>query len=66
MLRKGIGIDVGTTQISISSAEGGLLLRDLNVAAIDTETGKVVEAGAAAVRTFKENADTLEQGSKAR
>ena len=60
MLRKGIGIDIGTTQISISSAEGGLLLRDLNVAAIDTETGKVVEAGAAAVRTFKENSETLE------
>ncbi len=60
MLRKGIGIDVGVTQISISSAEGGLLLRDLNVAAIDVETGKVVEAGAAATRYVKEFGDRVE------
>lgn len=60
MLRKGIGIDVGAMHISISSAEGGLLLRDLSVAAIDVETGKVVEAGAAALRYEKEFRGKLE------
>ncbi len=60
MLRKGIGIDVGATQISISSAQGSLLLRDLNVAAIEVETGKVIEAGAAAVRYLKEFGDRVE------
>ena len=59
MLRKGIGIDIGTTQISISSAEGGLLLKDLSVAAIDLDTEKVVEAGAAAVRYYKEFPDKV-------
>ena len=60
MLRKGIGIDVGSTQISISSAEGGLLLRDLNVAAIDVETGKVIDAGASAVRYLQEFGSRVE------
>ena len=41
MLRKGIGIDIGSTQISICALEGGLLLREPNVAAVDPETGKV-------------------------
>ena len=45
MLRKGLGIDIGSTQISICALEGGLLLREPNVAAIDPETGKVLEAG---------------------
>ena len=54
MLRKGLGIDIGSTQISICALEGGLLLREPNVAAIEPETGKVLEAGHEATRLAKE------------
>ena len=54
MLRKEIGIDIGSTQISICSAEGGLLLREPNVAALDPDTGKVLAAGQEALRLAKE------------
>lgn len=54
MLRKGIGIDIGTTQISICSLDGGLLLKEPNVAAVELATGKVVGVGNAALRLQKE------------
>ncbi len=54
MLRKGLGIDIGTTQISICTIEGGLLLKEPNVAALDVDTEKVVEVGQAALSLAKE------------
>lgn len=48
MLRKGIGIDIGTTQISICSLDEGLLLKEPSVAAVDVDTNEVVAAGKAA------------------
>ncbi len=55
MLRKGIGIDIGTAQISVSSAEGGLLLKEMSVAAVEIETGRVLDVGASAMRLAKED-----------
>ena len=54
MFRKEIGIDIGSTQISICSSEGGLLLREPNIAALDPDTGKVLAAGQEALRLAKE------------
>ena len=54
MLRKEIGIDIGTTQISICSLEGALLLKEPNVAAIEITTGKILDVGNAALRLHKE------------
>ena len=54
MLRKEIGIDIGTTQISICTPDGVLLLREPNVAALDPDTGKVLETGHGALRLHKE------------
>ncbi len=59
MLRKGLGIDIGTTQISIYQTEGGLLLKEPNVAAIDIDTEKVLDAGNAALRLSKESPDRV-------
>ncbi len=59
MLRKGVGIDIGTTQISICSAQGGLLLREPNVAAVEIGSGKVLEAGAPALRMVKQAPDRM-------
>ena len=42
MLRKNLGVDIGTKQISIYSAEEGLLLCEPSVAAVDIETNEVV------------------------
>ena len=50
MFRKNLGIDIGATQISICSAEDGLLLKEPAVAAVDIDTGEVCEAGNAAIR----------------
>ena len=54
MLRKGLGIDIGTTQISICTTEGGLLLKEPNVAALDVDSEKVVEVGQEALRLYKD------------
>ncbi len=59
MLRKGIGIDIGTTQISICSSQGGLLLREPNVAAVEIGSGKVLEAGTPALQMVKQAPDRL-------
>ena len=55
MLRKKLGIDIGTTQISICSVEEGLLLREPPVAAVDIDTDEVVEAGIPALRLVESN-----------
>ena len=57
MFRKNLGIDVGSTQISICSAEDGLLLKEPSVAAVDIDTGEVVEAGNAAIRAVQARPD---------
>ena len=57
MLRKGIGIDVGTSQISISSADGGLLLKEPGVAAVEIDSGRVLEVGNAALELLKRAPD---------
>ena len=54
MLRKEIGIDIGSTQISICTQDGGLLLREPNVAALDPDTGKVLAAGQEALQLYKD------------
>ena len=59
MLRKGIGIDIGTTQISICSSQGGLLLREPNVAAVEIGSGKVLEAGVPALHMAKQAPDRV-------
>ncbi len=56
---KKIGIDIGTTQITVCSADGALLLKEPSVAAVDIDTGKVVEAGAPALRLAKEAQDHI-------
>lgn len=59
MLRKNLGIDVGTKQISIYSLEEGLLLHEPSVAAVDIDTNEVVEAGKPALRLVDANPDRL-------
>ena len=59
MLRKGVGIDIGTTQISICSLQGGLLLREPNVAAVEIGSEKVLEAGLPALQMVKQAPDRL-------
>jgi rod shape-determining protein MreB len=59
MLRKNLGIDIGTRQISIYAAEEGLLLREPSVAAVDIDTDEVVEAGNPAMRLVDANPDRL-------
>ena len=50
MLRKNLGIDLGTKQISICSMDEGLLLCEPSVAALDIDTGEVISAGDSALR----------------
>ena len=50
MLRKNLGIDIGTKQISICSMDEGLLLREPSVAALDIDTDEVIAAGNSALR----------------
>lgn len=60
MFRKGLGIDIGTTQISICDTDGKMLLKEPNVAALDIDTGEVLEAGRAALYMAAEkNADGI-------
>jgi rod shape-determining protein MreB len=59
MLRKNLGIDVGTKKISIYSIEEGLLLHEPSVAAVDIDTNEVVEAGKPALRLVDANPDRL-------
>ena len=57
MFRKNIGIDIGTTQISICTAEDGLLLKEPSCAAVDIDTDEVIEAGKVAVRMVESSPD---------
>ena len=59
MLRKNLGIDIGTKQISICSPEDGLLLSEPSVAAIDIDTDEVVAAGHSALRMVEANPTRL-------
>jgi len=59
VLRRGIGIDIGTTQTTICSAEDGILLREPTVAAVDVDTDEVLEAGEPAIRMVQESPDKL-------
>ncbi|MBE6702944.1 MAG: rod shape-determining protein [Ruminococcaceae bacterium] len=59
MLRKNLGIDIGTKQISICSLDEGLLLREPSVAAIDIDTDEVVAAGHSALRLVEANPTRL-------
>ena len=54
MIRKQIGIDIGSTQISICNSTGELLLREPNVAVLEPHTGKVLAVGREAVNLSKE------------
>lgn len=59
MLRKNLGIDIGTKQISICSMDEGLLLREPSVAALDIDTDEVIAAGTSALRLVDANPDRL-------
>ena len=59
MLRKNLGIDIGSRQISICSSDEGLLLREPAVAAVDCDTNEVVAAGNSAQRLVDANPDRL-------
>lgn len=59
MLRKNLGIDIGTKQISICSMDEGLLLREPSVAALDIDTDEVISAGNSALRMVAANPDRL-------
>ena len=45
MLRKGIGLDIGTTQTTICTVDEGILLKEPSVIAVDVDTNEVLEAG---------------------
>ncbi len=59
MFRKGIGLDIGTTQTTICSMDDGVLLREPTVAAVDVDTDEVVEAGEAAIQTVNDSPDKM-------
>ena len=59
MLRKGIGLDVGTTRTTISTVEDGVLLHEPTVAAVDADTDEVVAAGESAIKMVQESPDRL-------
>ncbi|MBR6728475.1 MAG: rod shape-determining protein [Clostridia bacterium] len=59
MLRKNLGIDIGTKRIAIYSTDEGLLLREPSAAAVDIDTDEVVEAGNLALRLVEANPDRL-------
>lgn len=59
MLRRNLGIDIGTKQISIYSSEEGLLLREPSAAAVEIDTDEVIEAGTPAIRLVEANPDRL-------
>lgn len=54
MIRKQIGIDIGSMYISICNSTGELLLREPNVAVLEPHTGKVLAVGREAVNLSKE------------
>ena len=59
MLRKGLGVDIGTTQTTVCSVEDGVLLREPTVAAVDVDTDEVLEAGNAAIKMVNSSPDKL-------
>ncbi len=59
MFRKGLGVDIGTTQTTVCSVEDGVLLREPTVAAVDVDTDEVMEAGDAAIKMVNSSPDKL-------
>ncbi len=59
MFRKGIGLDIGTTQTTICSIDDGVLLREPTVAAVDVDTDEVMEAGEAAIKMVNDSPDKM-------
>lgn len=59
MFRKGLGLDIGTTQTTICSVEDGVLLREPTVAAVDVDTDEVMEAGDAAIQMVNNSPDKM-------
>lgn len=59
MFRKGLGLDIGTTQTTVCSVEDGVLLREPTVAAVDVDTDEVMEAGDAAIKMVNDSPDKL-------
>ncbi|MBQ3063540.1 MAG: rod shape-determining protein [Clostridia bacterium] len=57
MFRRGIGLDIGTVKTTIASVEDGILLREPTVAAVDVDTGDVLEAGEAAMKMVSDSPD---------
>ncbi len=55
MLRKGIGLDIGSTQTTICSLEDGILLREPTVAAVENDTDEILAVGNAALHCANEN-----------
>lgn len=59
MLRKGIGIDIGSTQTTICSLENGILLKEPSAVAIDTDNDEIVGVGEAAVKMVQASPERL-------
>ncbi|MBQ9801899.1 MAG: rod shape-determining protein [Clostridia bacterium] len=59
MFRKGIGLDIGTTQTTVCSVEDGILLKEPTVAALDVDTNEVMEAGEAAIEMVNSSPDKM-------
>ncbi|MBE6595939.1 MAG: rod shape-determining protein [Ruminococcaceae bacterium] len=59
MLRKGIGIDVGSTQITICSLESGILLKEPSAVAVDVDNDEILGVGTAAVKMVQESPERL-------
>ena len=59
MLRKGLGLDIGTTKTTICSIDDGVLLREPTVAAVDVDTDEVMEAGDAAIEMVNNSPDKM-------
>lgn len=58
-MRRKIGLDIGTTQTTICTADEGVLLKEPTVAAVDADTDEVLEAGNAAIALQSESPDRV-------
>lgn len=59
MLRKGIGIDIGTTQTTICSLENGILLKEPSAVAVDVNSDEIVGVGESAVKMVQASPEQL-------
>ncbi len=57
MIRKGVGLDIGTTQTTLCTVEDGILLYEPTVGAVDVDSGETVAAGNDAMKTVEEAPD---------